>query len=98
MTITTISKTPANPHQPPNQTKASTMGIAITAVSHLWPTDCPCLLALTGVFVCGFSPVARRTRPILPPRQRRGGYNLDPTTASVYGNTHKLSGSIVAQK
>src|SRR5258706_4652312 len=65
------------------------MGIAITAVSHLWPTDCPCLLALTGVFVCGFSPVARRTRPILPARQRREeqrcGQNADVVDSNYLG-------------
>src|SRR5216684_4598915 len=97
MTITTISKTAANPHQPPNQTKASTMGIAITAVSHLWPTDCPCLLALTGLFVCGFSPVARCTRPILPARQRREERRCDQNVVVVDSNYLMLDANLLVQ-
>src|SRR5258707_6820691 len=97
MTIATISKTPANPHHPPNQTKASTMGIAIAAVSHLWPTDCPCLLALTGLFVCGFSPVARCTRPILPARQRREERGCDQNVVVVDSNYLVLDANLFVQ-
>src|SRR5437588_12705909 len=73
----TTSVTPANDHHPPNQTKASTIGIAIAAVSQRWPTDCPCLLAFPGRSGCGFCSVACCTRLILPVQQwwKEQGYD-----------------------
>src|SRR6266581_970369 len=60
----TITSAPAKATHPPNQTQASTIGMAMTAVSHRWPRDCPCPLSFfgSGASDCEFCSVALCTR------------------------------------
>src|SRR5437764_1100252 len=94
-TITTAA--PTNDHHPPNQTKTSTIGIAIAAVSQRWPTDCPCLLASSGVPGCGFCSVACCTRPIPPVQQWWKEQGYDQNVVVVDNSFLRLHVNLLAQ-